>query len=71
MGSHSSRRPAQPHWTLLAILLVVLLLVLVLSGLTSGQIGEGAHAPRSATGPGRVPSAILGGGAIGLPSMRT
>jgi cellulose synthase/poly-beta-1,6-N-acetylglucosamine synthase-like glycosyltransferase/peptidoglycan/xylan/chitin deacetylase (PgdA/CDA1 family) len=68
MGSHSSRRPAQPHWTLLAILLVVLLLVLVLSGLTSGQIGEGAHAPRSATGPGRVPSAVLGGGPIVDPS---
>jgi len=68
MGARVRRRPAQPHWTLLVVLLVVLLLVLVLSGLTSGQFGESTHAPRSAAGPGRVPSAVLGGGPIVDPS---
>lgn len=63
------RREAQPHWTLLAILLVVLLLMLVLSGFASGQVGEGAHAPASKAGTGRVPPAILTGGPIVDPSL--
>jgi cellulose synthase/poly-beta-1,6-N-acetylglucosamine synthase-like glycosyltransferase/peptidoglycan/xylan/chitin deacetylase (PgdA/CDA1 family) len=68
MGKRKARRDAQPHWTLLAILLVVLFLVLLLSGVTSGRLGEAAHAPRSAAAAGRVPSAILGGGPIVDPS---
>lgn len=69
MRRRDRRREAQPHWTLLAILLVVLLLMLVLSGLTSGQVGEGTHAPASRPGVGPVPSVIHTGGPIIDPSL--
>jgi len=68
MSERGKRREAQPHWTLLAFLLVVLFLFLVLTGLTSGQVGEGAHAPLSKPASGQVPSAILNGGPIVDPS---
>ena len=62
-------RQAQPHWALLAILLVALFGMLVLAGITSGQIGESAQAPASRPGIGLVPTAIVGGGPIVDPSL--
>lgn len=64
MGRRTRRRQAQPHWVLLAFLLALLLLMLVLSGFTSGQVGENAHVPASRSRAGQVPPAILTGGPI-------
>ncbi len=47
---------------------MVLFLFLVLSGFTSGQVGESAEAPKSKVGEGKVPPAILNGGPIIDPS---
>ncbi len=45
-------------------MLVVLLLLLLISGVTSGQLGEGQHDPRSHASAVKVPGAIIDGGPI-------
>ena len=64
------RIPREPraHWWVLGVVLAGILGLLVVSGLTSGQVGESTHAPVSRAAPGRVPASVLAGGPIVDPS---
>jgi cellulose synthase/poly-beta-1,6-N-acetylglucosamine synthase-like glycosyltransferase/peptidoglycan/xylan/chitin deacetylase (PgdA/CDA1 family) len=68
MGAHLRRPEPRTHWALFAALLLVILVLLLVSGMTSGQLGESAHAPVSKAGGTPVPAAILDGGPIVDPS---
>jgi cellulose synthase/poly-beta-1,6-N-acetylglucosamine synthase-like glycosyltransferase/peptidoglycan/xylan/chitin deacetylase (PgdA/CDA1 family) len=68
MARKRNRRDPRSHWLVLAVVLVGFLLLLVVSGLTSGQVGEAADAPASKPGAHEVPSQVLGGGPIVDPS---
>ena len=50
------------------VCLGVVFFLLIVSGLTTGQVGENAHEPAASPGTGAVPAAILGGGPIVDPS---
>ena len=53
---------------MLAVVVVGVLLMLVVSGVTSGQLGEAADAPASKPGADQVPAQVLDGGPIVDPS---
>jgi cellulose synthase/poly-beta-1,6-N-acetylglucosamine synthase-like glycosyltransferase/peptidoglycan/xylan/chitin deacetylase (PgdA/CDA1 family) len=59
-----ARRDPRAHWLVLVAVLVVLLILLVVSGLTSGQVGEAEDAPASRPGTSQVPAQVLHGGPI-------
>ena len=62
--SRSGRREPTVHWALLGAVLLVLVAALLISGVVNGQVGEGAHAPRSKAGNGSVPPAVVSGGPV-------
>src|SRR6478735_4225045 len=64
------RNPRSPraHWGVLVVCLVVVFFLLLVSGLTTGQVGENAHEPAAAPGTGAVPRQVLDGGPIVDPS---
>lgn len=64
----SKRREPTAHWFLIVLGLVVLFVLLVVSGFTSGQLGEGTHSPIARPGKDTVPTAIAHGGPIVDPS---
>jgi len=66
----SPRHQKEPraHWILLTILLIVVFMLLVVSGYTTGQLGEGENAPASQTDNTVVPAAVRDGGPILDPS---
>jgi len=63
------RGEPRAHWVVLAVLMTLMALSLLLSGFTTGQVGEGAHAPASRPGSGTVPDAFRGGGPIVDPAQ--
>src|SRR4051812_49054393 len=67
MSGGNPRRP-RAHWAVLGIGLLVVLFLLLVSGLTTGQVGENAHEPAAAPGTGAVPDTVLRGGPIIDPS---
>ncbi|MBC7633389.1 bifunctional polysaccharide deacetylase/glycosyltransferase family 2 protein [Aeromicrobium sp.] len=56
------------HWFFLIVLLTGIFLLLVVSGYTSGQLGEGDNSPASEAGGITVPNAVREGGPILDPS---
>jgi cellulose synthase/poly-beta-1,6-N-acetylglucosamine synthase-like glycosyltransferase/peptidoglycan/xylan/chitin deacetylase (PgdA/CDA1 family) len=64
MAERPHRRDPRTHWLVLVVVLVGFLLLLVVSGLTSGQVGEAADAPVSKPGTHQVPAQVLRGGPI-------
>src|SRR6476469_1839043 len=64
MAPDRSAREPRDHWWVLALGLLGLLGLLVVSGMASGQVGEGAHAPVSRAATGAVPREVLQGGPI-------
>ncbi|MGA8851035.1 MAG: bifunctional polysaccharide deacetylase/glycosyltransferase family 2 protein [Aeromicrobium sp.] len=65
---HADARHPRTHWVLLVVLLLSLLFFLVVSGFTSGVLGESARAPESRISTTPVPSGVLRGGPILAPS---
>jgi cellulose synthase/poly-beta-1,6-N-acetylglucosamine synthase-like glycosyltransferase/peptidoglycan/xylan/chitin deacetylase (PgdA/CDA1 family) len=70
MGQRVHRREPRAHWVLFGLALVVLLLLLLVSGFTSGQLGENPNGPLSRPSSLKVPTAILDGGPIVNASQR-
>lgn len=68
MGTRVEHREPKAHWVLFGLLLVLVLFLLVISGITSGQLGESQHAPESRHSATQVPAAVLDGGPIVDPS---
>ena len=64
MTGSRSRRDPRAHWLVLSVVLVGVLFLLVVSGLTSGQVGEAANAPASKPGSHEVPAPVRRGGPI-------
>ncbi|MEO6472251.1 MAG: hypothetical protein ABIR57_09965, partial [Aeromicrobium sp.] len=62
------RRQPTAHWLLLILGLLGLFLLLVISGFTSGQLGEGTHSPVARPGSADVPAAVAQGGPVVDPS---
>jgi cellulose synthase/poly-beta-1,6-N-acetylglucosamine synthase-like glycosyltransferase/peptidoglycan/xylan/chitin deacetylase (PgdA/CDA1 family) len=58
------RRKPWTHWVLLSVTMVLLLFALLVSGVVSGNVGEGARTPTSQPKVGRIPPAFLSGGPI-------
>lgn len=67
MTSAQQREP-RAHWGLLAGGLAGLLVLLIVSGYTSGQLGEGSHSPAARPGTKIVPKSVAAGGPIVDPS---
>ena len=63
------QRAPRAHWMLLASGLAGILLLLIVSGYTSGQLGEGTHSPIARPGTAKVPKQIAAGGPIVDPSQ--
>src|SRR3954447_6297827 len=68
MARRNLRSP-RAHWGVLVVCLGVVFFLLLVSGLTTGQVGENAHEPAAARGTGAVPGPILHGGPIVDPSQ--
>src|SRR3954452_21504025 len=68
MSPSRTRRTPRTHWAVLVVLLLGCLGMLVISGITGGRLGEGAHAPQSRPGTSAVPAGIRTGGPIVDPS---
>lgn len=68
MGSRIERPEPRAHWVLFGLLLVLVLALLVISGVTSGQLGESGHAPESRSVSTKVPDPIIEGGPVVDPS---
>ena len=64
----SQQREPRAHWLLLVLGLLVLFALLIVSGFTSGQLGEGSHEPTTDSDTVAVPPAIRSGGPIIDPS---
>ncbi|MCW2749503.1 MAG: polysaccharide deacetylase [Aeromicrobium sp.] len=67
MNARQQREP-RAHWVLLSAGLVGLLVLLIVSGYTSGQLGEQTNSPKSRPGTAQVPEPIAAGGPIVDPS---
>jgi cellulose synthase/poly-beta-1,6-N-acetylglucosamine synthase-like glycosyltransferase/peptidoglycan/xylan/chitin deacetylase (PgdA/CDA1 family) len=67
-GTRIHRREPRAHWVLFAVLLVLVFLLLLVAGVTSGQLGENAHAPVSRSSSAKVPGTVIDGGPIVDPS---
>ncbi len=68
MSSPRRRGAPTAHWVLVVLGLLALFLLLMVSGFTSGQLGEGTHSPASRAGTAGVPTVISAGGPIVDPS---
>src|SRR5680860_325124 len=62
------QREPRAHWALLASGLLGLLVLLIVSGYTSGQLGEGTHSPIARADAAKVPGSVATGGPIVDPS---
>jgi cellulose synthase/poly-beta-1,6-N-acetylglucosamine synthase-like glycosyltransferase/peptidoglycan/xylan/chitin deacetylase (PgdA/CDA1 family) len=64
MTRGQSKSDPRAHWLVLAVVVLGCLLMLVVSGVTTGQLGEAANAPGSKPGADQVPSQVRDGGPI-------
>ena len=64
MSRRPNPDPPRMHWVLLSVLMVMLLVAMLISGVASGQVGEGARSPASRAAGGWVPETIRGGGPV-------
>lgn len=67
MSGEDQREP-RAHWVVLACVLAGILVLLIVSGYTSGQLGEGTHSPVARPGTTKVPVPVAAGGPIVDPS---